>query len=389
MKSGIEREPAAYRFFRSLLHNMYEVLADNLIASLFLKRKAWIAEGKVPGCDQTTRILVSEDSGQRGYVCRMFFGLDFKCRCIGRHRLWRLVSPNSSLTKDCDAVIVGSKHQLNASHPIKAAFCIPCWVDGCVDLRKDPDEFFQNSRSARYNLRKVLRAEFEVSYAKDLSSFNLFYHKMYRPYILNVYNDAAQIEEYDSLKESFLKYGELLLLEQSSQVIGGLLMLQRNGIAIAYKLGILDGDIRTARNGTTSALYYYSMKRANALGFKKMRLGGSRAFLSDGVLKFKLDCCDMQIDHYSSDAYFLLKFLRMSEGVRHYLLKNSFVHIDRGKMTVASFTPDLQDRKRVNRLKKSGSRCQIARQKIYCIGEDDRHDTCLFPSGAKCIQVTD
>ena len=391
MKSGIETEPAAYRFFRLLVHNLYEVLARNKVAVLFQKCKAWIIEGTVPGAGggQTTRILVTEGGGQRAYISRLFFGTDFKCRYIGRHRLWQLVSPNSGWAKDCDAVVVGSTHRLDGIHPFKAAFCIPCWIDGCVDLRQNPEEFFRHSRNGKYNLKRILNADFQVSFTNDLDGFNHFYHKMYRPYILNVYNDTAQIQAYDSLKKRFLQSGELLILKDNSQAIAGMLMLFRNEIAIAHKLGVLDGNIRTARSGATSALYYYGMQRAHALGYTKLRLGGSRPFLSDGVLNFKLNCCDMQVDHYSSDAYFFMKFMRMSAGVRCFLMNNPFVCVDHDGMTVASFTPDLEDRRNVKRLQKIGSHCKIARQKIYAIGVDAQQDACHFPSGSNCIRITD
>lgn len=389
MKSGIETEPAAHRFFRLLAYHLYEALAHNNVAVLFQKRKAWIIEGSVPGCDQTTRILVSEGGGQRAYISRLFFGSNFRCRSIGRHRLWLIVSPNSGWTRDCDAVVVGSRHRLDGIHLFKAAFCIPCWIDGCVDLRKSPGAFFRHSRNGRYNLKRILKADFQVSFTNDLVAFNHFYHRMYRPYILNVYNDTAQIQAYESLKKRFLQSGELLILGDDSQVIAGMLLLYEDETAIAHKLGVLNGNIRIARSGATSALYYYGMRRAHALGYQKLRLGGSRPFLSDGVLKFKLNCCDMQVDHYSSDAYFFIKFIRMSEGVRCFLMNNPFVCVDHGSMTVASFAPDLEDNQNVNRLQKLGSHCKISHQKIYGIGDDTQPDACHFPSGSNCIRITD
>lgn len=388
MKSGIKTEPAMHRFFQQPLHCLHDVMAKNKVAALFQKRKAWIVEGTVPGCDQTTRMLISAVRGQRAYIIKMFFGSDYKWRCSGPHRLWQLISLNSESTKSYDVVVIGSRYQLTAFPPFRNAFCIPCWIDGCVDLRKNTEEFFCHSKNARYNLRRILKADFQVSYVNDLSSFNYFYYKMYRPYILNVYNDAAQIQGHDSLKQSYLDGGELLLLKANSQVIGGMLMLLRNDIAITHRLGILDGNIRTARNGAVSALFYYGMRRANALGYKKLRLGGSRSFLRDGLLRFKLDICNMMIDHYSTNAYFYIKFVKMSEGVRCFLINNPFICLDHGTMAIISFTQDLEDCRKVNRLKKSASRCKLARHRIYGIGEKDSQDACHFPSGLKCLQVT-
>ena len=107
------------------------------------------------------------------------------------------------------------------------------------------------------------------------------------------------------------------------------------GEAAAYRLGVRDGDFGWVKEGAITALYYYTIKHWKDNGYKKLNLGGSRPFFSDGVLNYKFKNWNMKIDGSQTIYIFSLKPLKKSSFVENFLSENAFITLN-GRQMVAN-----------------------------------------------------
>jgi len=219
----------------------------------------------------------------------------------------------------------------------KRMFCVPTWVFGSVDLTADFDAQLRNNKSAKRNLRKVKNGHFEVEVSSDPLLFEEFYYKMYQPYIYKRYGECAIDMSYNRLKGQFVNGSEILFVIKESQRIAGTMICYKDDNTVAYELGVRDGDFRWVEQGAISALYFNTINYCRSKGIKKLSLGGSRPFLSDGVLNYKLRNWNMKVDDYSKTFYFLIKQHRQSNFAQDFLSKNPFISLKNGDMVVNTF----------------------------------------------------
>jgi hypothetical protein len=63
--------------------------------------------------------------------------------------------------------------------------------------------------------------------------------------------------------------------------------LYENGEPRLWSMGVRDGDRRYLKRGALAAVYYFAFRYFTQKGFTNVGLGLSRAFLNDGVLRYK------------------------------------------------------------------------------------------------------
>jgi hypothetical protein len=73
-------------------------------------------------------------------------------------------------------------------------------------------------------------------------------------------------------------------------------------------------------------------------GHRSLNLGGSRAFLKDGVLQFKRKLGLRLIT--KSERGFLVKPLSPSTGLKEFFLRNPFIYTHRGRLCAAIFVEE-------------------------------------------------
>ena len=139
------------------------------------------------------------------------------------------------------------------------------------------------------------------------------------------------------MKARFSNNSELLFVTKDSKRIAGMMICYEKNEVLAYRLGVRDGDFQWVAKGAISALYVNTINHCRAKGFKKLSIGESRPFFSDGVLTYKLNNWNMKIDDYSKDLYFLFKPFKASPFTKEFLLNNSFISLDKGKMVFNTF----------------------------------------------------
>jgi hypothetical protein len=155
------------------------------------------------------------------------------------------------------------------------------WIRQGIDLTTQAEELFK----IKWILREKKKAEkFQPLFSADPADLDFFYDKMYVAYLQKRFDDAIIVK-----KVFFQNYlgecGELLFLKKDDQIVAGALFDHVGNSYILLTLGVTDE--KYVKEGATTALYYYGIKRAQEKGATYFDYGLSRPFVSDGVLKYK------------------------------------------------------------------------------------------------------
>ena len=301
-----------------------------------LRKEVWLLEAADANDLNNNSVLFIGNTQEMHYISGLFFN-DYTQRLIGRHWLWQVLFPKRKIHKNCSFSVIQTGWKSDKFIRSKRMFCVPTWVFGSVDLTADFDAQLRNNKSAKRNLRKVKNGHFEVEVSSDPLLFEEFYYKMYQPYIYKRYGECAIDMSYNRLKGQFVNGSEILFVIKESQRIAGTMICYKDDNTVAYELGVRDGDFRWVEQGAISALYFNTINYCRSKGIKKLSLGGSRPFLSDGVLNYKLRNWNMKIDDYSKTFYFLIKQHRQSNFAQDFLSKNPFISLKNGDMVVNTF----------------------------------------------------
>jgi len=142
------------------------------------------------------------------------------------------------------------------------------------------------NQNMRRNLRKMEKQGFSYVFTQDQEDFDLFYHKMYRPYIHKRYGARFTLAEYEPLRRQF-KQGGLILVKRDQEPICGMLCRTVGDTCEADQMGVHEKQFGQVRKGASVALWWFMMGWARRNGLSRFDLGASRARMSDGTFNFK------------------------------------------------------------------------------------------------------
>jgi hypothetical protein len=203
--------------------------------------------------------------------------------------------------------------------PFDGWFLIPQWVLGEVTL---PYERNLTSR-ARSELRRQMRPHplyLEVSH--DLRDFDDFFHNMHMPYVTRRFGQSALISSYKCMKAAF-ETGDLVLIKNREETVAGGIVRYYDGGPYLWEMGIRDGDHSYLKEGVGTASYHLVLKYLEDKGYTKAFLGGSRAFLRDGVLRHKKKWSQRIVGGF--DKRFAVRILSRTPAVTAFLCNNPFI----------------------------------------------------------------
>jgi len=171
----------------------------------------------------------------------------------------------------------------------KVFFIVPQWIKQVIEEIDKPVEKILASmnQSMRRKIRKLDDQNFSYSVSQEDEDFDLFYYRMYLPYISLRHSGRGMVlHDYASLLNDFRK-GKLLLIKDGSKPVGGMLCLMVGDTCYAQQMGVLDGDFRLVKRGVNVAIWWFMLLWSREQGAKRFDVGGSRAQLSNGVFNFK------------------------------------------------------------------------------------------------------
>jgi hypothetical protein len=322
---------------------------------------------KVEGIERNSQlpfsILCGASGHNKNFLLDLVFDGSTRESDLGSVRLRDVFRAHHAAKKDCSLVVVETKQSHHAWLNTGSWFFIPEWVQG--EIRLPVPAKFLNDNSVKNDLRKIRRHGFEYEVTQDEEHFDDFYHNMHVPYVSKVYGSAVLFDSYAE-KRRLCGDFDLLLTKKRGQpgrhLAGELILYEPAGPRL-WSLGVRDGDRQLVREGVLAALYHFSFQHLEARGFTRLHLGSCRAFLHDGVLKYKSRLSQSIIG--SSWKGFALKILSDTPATRAFLLNNPFIFESNGALNGAVFVDSALSLETIQRIDKDCFHPGLSRLVIY------------------------
>jgi hypothetical protein len=311
-------------------------LADisSRVSRLFLelfRTDAWIIHGCEARSQSPLSILYAGDPTHKSYIARLVFGDSRSEVHVGKKSIWAL---RKLVKKDNDyslAVIEG--HALHvALFKDRHDLFIPMWLESQIET-----PVTARNRSSVSSLKSIEKNGLTYSVTTAPDQLRDFYYNMHLPTIRGRHGDGAFLDTIQTIMDPVACGDcELLSVQQGNESIAGVLILKNENPPKLWKCGVRDASPLYFKAGGMAGVYAFSSQHLHAHGHATMNLGGTRAFLSDGILFYKTKFGARF--RPQGTRGFVLKPLSFSKGLESFLTRNPMLYRDGGLISGAIFT---------------------------------------------------
>ena len=291
---------------------------------------ATLIEGKLKNTGDTFRCLFVENTDLMSYILPRTYREPPVVL-----RTWRVWVPfihkvlenySNSIDMCVAALPLNYEPEIRELAHFKSQTLVCSFIDtscGWEDVRKR----FQHDKR-QFSNKMDRKPIFTCRISKDLKDFDFFYNDMYVPHIQKRFEDLADLDSYDQMRDSFLK-GFLLVIEEGKKSVAGVLCEIENDTLFARRTGILNGDEEYIKRGASSAEYYFALKFALEHGLSRVDLLRSRPFFNDGVYSTKRKWGAMVYPDRQSESWVFFFIPRYSEQTANFFAINPvIIHMD-------------------------------------------------------------
>jgi len=294
----------------------------------------WLITGTELHTGENFTICYAGNESYKNYFVRLVFGDQYDEVYYGKnwlHNVFRIASQN---IQDCPMMVLEVNERVEKFIKRKNDFYIPLWVRGEIDIPSTV-----SNKSIKNELRKIRKYNLTFEVTTEKSQFHRFYDDMYVPYITHRQGNEAVLTKYDELMR-YWESGtcELLFIKKENEYISGEVIIFEENSPRLFITGIKDGNPSYLKYGTGSACYHFASSYLSKQGYRSLNVGGSRAFLKDGVLQFKKKLGLRLLS--KSVRGFLVKPLSPATGLKGFFLRNPFIYTHRGRLYAAAFVED-------------------------------------------------
>jgi hypothetical protein len=206
---------------------------------------------------------------------------------LSRVFLWQVPALARRFAAQGELVVCEMNHILRWRPKGAYVFATPRWIRQVLDITRPMDNILADmNQNVRRNLRKMTKQGFSYTFTQESQDFDLFYHKMYRPYIQKRHGRRATQNEYEPLRHQFER-GGLILVQRDQQPICGMLCLTRGDMCEAHQMGVHEDHFAQVKKGANVALWWFMMDWARRNGLRLFDFGASRAQTGNGTFNFK------------------------------------------------------------------------------------------------------
>ena len=361
----MKRKPDSIALLQSLykLRNLFHLSRLNV----------WVMEGKERWTGKPISVTYAGHQINKNYLSHLVFNNTNKETHSGKIWIWNaLKCLNRDYTDSSMAII--EMHKTPPDYVMgNNEFLVPSWIDGELDLSTVLTQIGK-SVTIKKHLRKIRKNGLEYEVSRDRNVFSDFYNYMYLPYITRVYGNCAILHSHEDMM-SKVPHSELLLVKKESNHIAGSVLIYENGGVRIRELGVKDGNPEYVKAGAIAALYWYEILYLKEKGIGKVDLGGSRAWIGDGVLQFKKKW-GMQLTRARSPV-FLIRLLRQTEGMKAFLVHSPFIYTRKSLFYGALFLERemMESEEDFRRLHKDSYFPGMAKLRIYLFGKENENIT--------------
>ncbi|MGF1585287.1 MAG: hypothetical protein ACFCUM_08205 [Bacteroidales bacterium] len=285
-----------------------------------------------------------------------------------------------------DIVIVESdKNAPPGRYP--SSFLLPRWMEMNLDIE-------MSLKKSRINniKRNIKKYSLKYEIREGSEAFDLFYHKMYKPYLIKRHGESADISDYRhfSRKYHIEKCKLFFIISKNEPVAAAFIETKKNGYRLSA-FGILDGSTEIFKMGVIGALYYFVMLHYYEKGFRSLLIGSSMAVVFDGVTEFK-----MQIggEPYLEDLPGRQKyyFLPMNTRPRtaRILKTNPLFYLTKGGLNIATFISSVDFSNKADFLKffKRLKSEKAEKTNMFFLDDDEKIVNWINEEGVKDVEIS-
>ncbi len=331
----------------------------------------WVLSGEEITSHQELSIVYAGTKINKNYFTKMAYDNSFSENYLGRVWIWKIFKVVKEKGHNCSLMVVAVDRPLCTLFRKRACFDIPFWVTNLTDISGDSSLITKN-KSIKSTINKIRKNNLFFEITQDRSQFDNFYYNMYRPYVTQRHGDGAIITEYDYVNNEF-RNGELLLIKKENEyeyVAGALLVYKKKQPRPVY-LGVKDGNFDYVKEGAVGAIFYFAICRFKEKGYEQVDFGGSRAFLKDGVLRYKRRWGVSQIASRHGGIFFV-EPLTNTPGLKAFFINNPFIFMDKSKISGAVFVDSAHSfsQKELEKTSKKYYFNGMSKLSIYQFGEN-------------------
>lgn len=297
-----------------------------------LRRRTWRLEGKEASSGAPLSVLCSAGGQTRRYLTQLLFGESGREIDLGQLWLWQLCGAGWARKHGCSLVLVQVDPFLRRFLERGDWFFIPLWLGGTTSLPITSE--ILASDSVRSDLNAIGKAGLGARVTRDAERFEDFYHHMYVPHVTAAHGASVYVNPYDTMKAR-LADSDLVLVHDGERDIAGMMIVYDDSGPRLWSMGVREGDRRYLKQGALAALYHFSLEHLAAKGFHSVSLGLSRAFLNDGVLRYKRKWAQRLTD--TTAPKIALRAATDTPASDAFLHNNPFIFETEGKLYGALF----------------------------------------------------
>jgi len=263
---------------------------------------------------------------------KLYLGLGGKAT-VSKKLILNAASRLNHLLKTYGMVVSADDKILSAEDSLS----VPDFIDVGIDLPEDINTYLKGlPYTARYDVRKIERAGFKCQVFKDDHWVPVFYNTYYQPTMQKRHGDEAYIMPQTKIK-ALMAQGdyEFAKILDGDTCVGAVLAKIEAEQYHFFKVGWLNGDDSLITKGATAALYWFVINRAFELNKTRVVLGGTPAYLENGVFRYKAKwLASLNTRYYGLNGLFL------NPGNQHcynFLLQVSIIAVNKnGDLIVLS-----------------------------------------------------
>lgn len=247
-----------------------------------------LVQGRLRNGDRPITMLYVGRGQNYDYIVNTAL-LDPKITSESRASLFRVRRHIEPLKSRADVVIddIGWPY-LSRLGVTRRRIVVPDWVNMIVDTDKPWDEIRRRfSRDCRRNdLRLIRRNNYSSDISTDPKDAAYFYDRMYAPFVRGRHGRAGIVESRRHVLRVAKKSILLRVFRDGLLICAGLIYRAPEELHCLW-LGTDESNDGSAAEASKSALYYFGLRHAQDQGVPAFSIGGTRAFLAGGDLRFK------------------------------------------------------------------------------------------------------
>jgi hypothetical protein len=250
---------------------------------------------------------------------------------LGEVGLWKLSSVLEKRLAEVD-MVMARVDKLSARVLFPAGYLrVPEWVDTVLTVPENLDALVRSNHSLREDARLVRHHGFTSSISTASRDFEEFYHSMYLPFVNSRHAASAWPTNEDSLRKIF-RQGGIIWLAHEGERVSGLLFGISGDVLHMWAEGTRGGDFGVVKRGAVCALFLHAIRHAGERNCRYVHFGGSKACLSDGLLRYKRKWGVAVQARPENQFYTLVRWSAWNDNVAVFLSDAPILHLQGSRL---------------------------------------------------------